>query len=202
MKRAGGKGACILLWGLVILIPAGLVVGGGWPWLERMGILEREIATAEDQLTQYQRLIASLPGLQAELKQVLSNEDVKAFYYDAPTPQLVAAQMQRELQDMVKEAGARLISAQILSANTEERPPKVSIRTQLQGETEALLDLLFRIEQARPFLFVDQLSVRASARRAARRNPRLRARRAPVQANRNELTIRLDISGYAIVGSG
>jgi general secretion pathway protein M len=105
---------------------------------------------------------------------------------------------------MVRESGARLINAQFLPAGAEEQPPRVRIRTQFQGETEALLDVLLQIEQARPFLFVDQISVRASARRAAvRPNRRLRGRRAPPSARQNQgqLTIRLDVFGYALGGN-
>lgn len=198
MTKVAGRGRCILAWGLAILLPASILVGVGWPWLERKGSLDQEISDAEDQLTRYRRLIATLPELKAELEQVMSNEDVKAFYYDAATPQLAGAQVQRELQDMVKEAGARLISAQMLPTNADERPPKVSIRTQIQGETDALLEVLYQIEHARPFLFVDQLSVRAAARPVARANPRLRGRRQLDRQRGGQLTIRLDIFGYAL----
>jgi general secretion pathway protein M len=199
VSQATGRRRCLLAWGLAVLIPAILIVGVGWPWLNRVSSLDMGISNAEEQLTRYKRLIATLPGLQAELEQVLSNEDVKAFYYDAATPQLAGAQMQRELQDMVKQAGARLVSAQILPSDAEKQPPKVSIRAQIQGGTDALLDVLYQIEHARPFLFVDQLSVRATARPALRRTPRLRGRRLPArQQPQGQLTVRLDVFGYAL----
>jgi len=199
VSKATRRRRCILAWGLAVLIPAILLFSVGWPWLQRVSSLEMEISDAQEKLTRYRRQIATLPGLQAELEQVRSNEDVKAFYYDAATPQLAGAQMQRELQDMVKQAGARLISAQILPTDAEEQPPRVSIRTQIQGETDALLDVLYQIEHARPFLFVDQLSVRATARSVARRNPRLRGRRSSArQQPQGQLTVRLDVFGYAL----
>jgi general secretion pathway protein M len=202
VRKVEGKGACIIAWGLALLIPAVLVAGIGWPWMQRIEALEREITTGEDQLLRYRRLIATLPALRAELEQVRSNEAVKAFYYDAPTPQLAGAQLQREIQDMVKQAGARLVSAQVLPAKPEEQPPKVSIRTQIQGDTEALFEVLYRIEQARPFLFVDQLSVRSTARRVVRSPARVRGRRTPVRRPpQTQLTVRLDIFGYAL-GNG
>lgn len=198
MIAIGSKGACILAWGLAILIPVVLVAGVGWPWLERRGELDRKVAADQDQLQRYRRLIATLPGLKAELERTRNNQDVKTLYYDAPTPQLAGAQLQREVQDMVREAGAQLVSTQVLPANEDEQPPRVSVRTQIRGETEALLDVLYRIEHARPFLFVDQLSVRTSARRATPRRSPVRgrasaARRRPDTA----LTVRLDIFGYA-----
>jgi len=202
MIAIGNKGACILAWGLAILIPATLVAGVGWPWLERRDELDRKIATDQDQLLRYRRLISTLPELKAELERTRDNQEVKDLYYDAPTPQLAGAQLQREVQDMVKEAGAQLVSTQVLPANEDEQPPRVSVRTQIRGETEALLDVLYRIEHARPFLFVDQLSVRTSARRAVPSRSPVRGR-APAARRQPDtaLTVRLDIFGYAPDGA-
>jgi general secretion pathway protein M len=192
--------SCTLAWSAILLLPIGVIFGVGVPWWERVAELDRQIATGEDKIHRYQRLIASLPRLQAELEQERSNEEVKAFYYEAETPALAGAQLQREVQDMVREAGARLINAQFLPAGADEQPPRVRIRTQLQGKTDALLDVLFEIERARPFLFVDQMSVRASARRTSRTSHRAQGRRTPVRTRRNQgqLTIRLDVFGYAL----
>ena len=147
-----------------MVIPAALVFGIGWPWLEHVGNLEREIESLDDQTTRYRRLLLTLPGLQAELDQVRSNEDVKDFYFDAKTPALAGAQLQREVQEMVKASGGRVVSTQVLASAEDEQPPKVRVRAQIQGKTEALLEVLYQLEQARPFLFVDQMSIRSAAR--------------------------------------
>ena len=136
------RGTCILVWVATLLIPASLILGVGWPWMERVSELDREISSHEDQILRYRRLLATLPRLRSELDQERSNEDLKAFYYDAQTPALAGAQLQRELQDMVRGAGARLVNTQFLPAGSEEQPPRVQVRTQLQGKTPALLDVL------------------------------------------------------------
>lgn len=198
---ANKRGACILAWAAAVLIPLVIVAGIGLPWASRVAELDAQIAIQEDQVVRYRQMLASLPTLRAELEQERSNEDVKSFYYDAETAALAGAELQRELQEIVRDAGARLINTQFLPAGAEEQPPRVRIRTQLQGTTEALLDVIYRIEEARPFLFVDQLSVRANVRRTVRSNPRFRGRRGTAQAQDGELTIRLDIFGYAL-GAG
>ena len=201
-ERGGEKGACILAWAAAILIPLALIVGIGWPWLERVSDLDGEIESLTDQTARYHRLLQTLPGLQAELEQVRSNEDVKAFYFDAKTPALAGAQLQREVQEMVKTSGGRLVSTQILPPPQEELPPRVRVRAQIQGKTDALLDLLYQIEQARPFLFVDQISVRSTSRRTSgARSTRLRGRQRHRSVRRQpqgQLTVRLDVFGYAL----
>ncbi|MGA7979958.1 MAG: type II secretion system protein GspM [Chromatiaceae bacterium] len=193
------KRTCLLAWAVTLFLPIGLLVAAALPWFDRVQSLDDEIATLQDQMVRYRRLLRTLPALEAELKQVRSNEDVKAFYFDAKTPALAGALLQGQLQDIVKATGARLISTQILpGGGKDEHPARVRIRTQMQCETDALFDVLYGVEQARPFLFVDQLSVRSTARSIVARNPRFR-RRAPVRRpQQGQLTVRLDVFGFAL----
>lgn len=205
-ERTGDKRNCILAWTAAIIIPAAVVLGIGWPWLERVRTLESEIESLDDQAARYHRLLRTLPELRSELEQVRSNEDVKAFYFDAKTPALAGAQLQREVQNMVKNSGGRLVSTQILPSAEDEQPPKVRVRAQIQGQTDALLDVLYEIEQARPFLFVDQMSVRSTSRRAPAARGKTRARgrqrhRSVRRRPQGQLTVRLDVFGYALGGA-
>jgi general secretion pathway protein M len=185
----------------LILVPVLLISAVAWPWIDRMGRLDDAIGEGEDQLVRYRRLVATLPDLRAELEQVNKNDAFKAFYFDAATPALAGAELQRKIQDLVTGAEGRLISTQLLPEQKDEHPPRVRIRTQIQGSTDTLLNVLYEIEQARPFLFVDQVSVRSSARpdMPAQALPGRRARRLPVEQG-GELTVRLDIFGFALGG--
>ena len=97
-------------------------------------------------------------------------------------------------------ASGRLISTQLLPEEKEQHPPRVRIRTQIQGSTDTLIDILYEIEKARPFLFVDQVSVRSSARpELPQQVGRARSVRGGVDPG-GELTVRLDIFGFALGG--
>lgn len=192
---------CVVGWAVLILVPALILGGIAIPWLQRVHELDSQIAESEDQLGRLRRLVATLPGLREELEKVSSNEDFKAFYFDAPTTALAGAELQRKVQDIVNEAKGRLISTQLLPERKDEHPTRVLVRTQIQGSTETLLDVLYQIELARPFLFIDQVSVRSSARPALpERRIRGRAIRRPSVNQAGELTVRLDIFGYALGG--
>jgi general secretion pathway protein M len=180
-------GPCLLAWSAAILIPGGFLLGIGLPWHQQMAELDAETESVVDQIQRYERLLATIPP---------NNEEVKAFYFNAPTAALAGAQLQGTIQEMVQAAGARLVNSQFLPAEPNEQPPRVRIRAQVQGDTEALLEVLYNIEQARPFLFVDQLSVRSTSRRG-RRDRRQRGDSPPPQVQQ-ELTIRLDVFGYAL----
>ncbi len=196
------KRYCVLVWTAAILLPLLLVASLGIPWFDRVQQLADAKTTARDQLARFQRLIATLPALRAALAQVESNEDVKAFYYQAPTAALAGAELQRQVQDIITAAQGRLISTQLLPEEQGEQPARVRLRVQIQGSTETLAEVFYQLEQARPFLFVEQVSIRSSARpdlpeAAGRGRP---GRRPPGRPEGGELTVRLDIFGFTLGG--
>jgi general secretion pathway protein M len=199
--RASRGITCILAWIGVLSVPAALVFGIGLPWMEQVHALEQEIQLLDERMPRYHRLLGTLPGLQTELERVSNKEEFKDFYFEAKTPALAGAELQRTVKKMVEAAGGQVTSTQLLPSPGDEQPPKVRIRTQLKGTTDVLLDVLYQIEQARPFLFVEQLSVRAAAprRRATRTRRSRRFRRAPrSRVPEGQLTVRLDVFGYAL----
>lgn len=203
LTAASRVARCAVAWVLVLLVPIILGVGIAWPWLDRLATLDGEIETTGNQLDRYERLVATLPRLRAELEQVNKNQAFKAFYFSAATYALAGAGLQQQVQDMVKEAGARLVSTQILPATPNEEPPTVRVRIQLQGSTDQLLDVLYKIEEARPFLFVDQLSIRSMVQpeRPAPSEQVRRVRRARPKPATEDLTVRLDIFGFTLGGA-
>ncbi|AUB79937.1 type II secretion system protein GspM [Candidatus Thiodictyon syntrophicum] len=196
------KRYCVLVWGAAILLPSLLIAAIAIPWLGEVRRLGDAIAAGSEQLGRYQRLIATLPGLRAELEKVNSNQDFKAFYFDAPTPDLAGAELTRKVQDIVTAAHGRLISTQLLPEEKAEQPARVRLRVQIQGTTDILLEVLYELDQARPFLFVEQVSVRSSARgELPEQVARGRAGRRPSAINEaGELTVRLDVFGFALGG--
>lgn len=202
MKQAStSRLACILVLSLLVILPLILVASLAASWTGMMGRLSTEIADREDQLARFRLMVRTLPELRAELDRVRADESFKSFYFDAPTAALAGAELQRLAQEIVTAANGRLLSTQILPETPDESPPRVSVRTQIQGTTETLLEVLYAIEQARPFLFVEQVSVRSSARPVEpERDPRGRPFRRQAVDPATELTVRLDIFGFTLRG--
>jgi general secretion pathway protein M len=197
---------CALAWALLVLTPVLAVSAVAIPWMQRSGELQESIAATEDQLLRYRRAVATLPSLRSELEHVNNNSDFKAFYFSAATPALAGAELQRKVQDIVSAAQGRLISTQSLPELKDEQPARVRLRTQIQGSTDTLIQVLYGLEEARPFLFVEQLSVRSTARPDQRPDqPEQAARGRPARRPVNEageLTVRLDVFGFALPGGG
>jgi general secretion pathway protein M len=197
-RTAPNRLYCVIAWTLVVLVPLSILAAVALPWLGRAGALDESISATQDQLLGYRRIVATLPVLRAELEKVNSNQDFRAFYFSAPTPALAGAELQRKVQEIVSAAQGRLISTQLLPEEKDEQPARVRLRTQIQGSTDALLQVLYGIEESRPFLFVEQVSVRSSARPEQPESGRPVRRAAVMEAG--ELTVRLDIFGFTLPG--
>ncbi|MEA3638345.1 MAG: type II secretion system protein GspM [Lamprobacter sp.] len=195
------RSTCNLLLVMMLLLPISLVLMIGLGWFSKLQTVDDNIERDLIRLQRYRGIAASLPALRQALDAEQSNDAFKAFYFDADTPGLAGAQLQTQVQEMVRTAGARPISTQILPTSDEDDPPKVSVRIQLQGTTDQLLDLLYRVESARPFLLVDQLSIRSQARSTAG-GPQRVARGPRIPDNQEQLTVRLDIFGYFLRPTG
>ncbi len=191
---------CGMVMAALIALPVLLIGSIALPWASRISGLNQTITEREDQLARYRRLVQSLPGLQAELQQVRTDDAYKSFYFKAPTQALAGAQLQTQVQTIVNTASGRLLSTQILPENKKDDPPRIVVRTQVQGSTETLLEVLYQIEQARPFLFVERLSVRSSARPMPANDARGRSMRQRADSRGGELTIRIDIFGFVLGG--
>lgn len=192
---------CVLALSALILVPLAILALIAAIWLERIDRMEEGIQGDLDRLVRYQRLVATLPALRAALEEEQSDDSYRAFYFDAETPAIAGAQLQSEVQEMVRTAGARPVSTQILPSDENDDPPRVRIRIQLQGTTAQLFDVLYQVESARPFLLIDQMSVRSQARSnqgLARRN----MRRSRQLVDLGQLTVRLDIFGYFLRPTG
>lgn len=196
---------CLIAWITTALIIIGLATASILPWTLQLLELDRDIAKSRDQIVRFQRLVNTLPAVQAALARERDNDELAELSFDASTPSLAGAQLQSDLQEFARATDARLISAQILPVDASDQPPRVSVRIQLQSDTEQLLQLLLKLEQARPLLFVEQMSIRSAARpadsAAARSLARRRAQRAQ-GAQTGDLTVRLDVYGYGLSPAG
>jgi general secretion pathway protein M len=190
---------CVAMLSATVLLPLLATAFGLHLWLKELAFRDEQIDADRDKLSRYQDLVATLPILRTALQSEQSNDTFRAFYFDAPTPAIAGAQLQREIQEMIRAAGARPISAQVLPFSDNEDPPRVRARIQLQGDTEQLQAVLHRIESSRPFLIIDQMSIRSQARSVplvARQRPDVRRRN--LAQTQGPLTVRIDVFGYFI----
>lgn len=128
---------------------------------------------------------AKLAELQAELAALKQHQASAVGFLQSSTESLAAAELQSRIKSSVEAAHGDLRSTQILPGHDEGGFRRVSIRGQIVVDMAAMQRLFYELEASTPFLFVDNVEVRARATSRQR-----------VQGENPQLDVRFDLSGY------
>lgn len=114
------------------------------------------------------RVVSSRPVLTERL--ALLGEEVRAagLTVDRATPALAAADMQRQLGDLVAASGGQVQSTQVVPPVAQEGFLRVAVRIQMSGDSRSLAEVFEAIEGARPLMFIDNVRVQDRQRSAPR----------------------------------
>ena len=143
-----------------------------------------KIEDAKAQLARLESISQSYPALKAQLDELARRTAQSGVYLAGNTDALAAAGLQEDVSAQIDRAGGTLRSVQILPATSDGDFKRVSVRVQLTATLAQFTKLLYSLEAARPFVFVDNLDIK---------NRRTRTRE---EDQNPELIIRFDLYGY------
>jgi general secretion pathway protein M len=126
-----------------------------------------------------------LAGLRAELARLKEHQASAVGFMQSSNPSLAAAELQNRIKSSVEAARGELRSTQILPARDDGTFRRISIRGQIAVNTAALQRVFYDLESASPFLFLDNVEIRARP-----------ARRATGPEDDPVLEVRFDLYGY------
>lgn len=142
-----------------------------------------------DELARYQRIAATRAALEAKLAAVKAREPRKGFLKNAG-PALAASEVQDVAKNLIEGNGGRLVAVQISPHKDDGRFRQVAVNIQMSASIPVLRKILHALEGAQPYLFVDNLTVRANVSFGAR---------PPTEPE--ILVVQMDVSGFAVAGS-
>jgi len=179
---------------LVLLLILLLATGGGllFPWWNKMREYDDKTREFTATLERYQQVNARKEGLEAELQAARQRLSRSSYYLDATTPALAAAELQKQVKQVIEAQGAKLVSTQNLDSVAVETPARIVIRVRMNGEVEALSKVLHELEGGRPLLFVENMTVRSLRQVRGRGRERTAA---------FTLDINFDLVGYLLGGA-
>ena len=176
---------------LVALLAFGWLVAVE-PVMAELRDTRAQIEQARDLLARYEAINAGRAGLEAELTRWREQVLPESGLFPADDPAVVAAELQSSVSGIVKRNQGDLLSIQILRGQAEGPLQTAPVRVQFSAELEAVMDILYDLESARPYLFIDNLQVRTG--RVARRVRTVRGRGAePIV---EQLFVICDVYGY------
>jgi general secretion pathway protein M len=121
---------------------------------------DKILVQASDQLVRFQRVAATKPQVEARLAAVKA-KDVRSGFLKSSAPALAASEVQDRAKTLVEANGGRLNAIQILPHKDEGRYRQVGVNIQLSANMPALRRILHALEGERPYLLVDNLTIRS-----------------------------------------
>ncbi|MET0067245.1 MAG: type II secretion system protein GspM [Candidatus Thiodiazotropha sp.] len=180
----GSRKACdrLLLGLLLILLLSAASIY--WLW---SGMLNGYREAAEDaryRSAQFLRIAQRQDELQAELDAPQLKARIRQNYLTGEAPGVAYAGLQQQIKELIAAMGGVVLSTQLVQQPRDEESvtEKIMVRVRMQGDSLVLQKVLQALEERRPLMFFEQLSIQAPAR---------------VKEDEAErLDIRFDIYGY------
>ena len=180
--------------GLSLLIVFGLVFYGLVPMVKAYTERADQVSMQTRRLATMRNLLANQNAVEDELGRLKTLNDEGEIFFKGAKPAIASAKLRELVSDMVKASGGELVSSQEYQTESLNTASAIGLRLQFNGDTDNLADFLYRLENARPLIFVEDLSVTSTLRRAGARTvsaARARARRA-------SLSVSVNIFGYMV----
>jgi general secretion pathway protein M len=147
---------------LLLLLVVAVAVFGVHITLERLHRhFDDTIADRLDHVARYERIAAMHKDFAARIAEVKAR-DAGKFFLKNSGPALAASEIQQFAQAVVDANGLRLESMQISPHKDEGGYRRIVVSLNVQGTTQALQKALYTLESAKPYLFVDNLTLRGT----------------------------------------
>jgi general secretion pathway protein M len=179
--------------GLLILLLAALVAAIAVPTLLLHRHYDMYLDQYSDHLARYRRVAATRTDVEAAIAEV-EKRDAKRYYLKAHSQAMAAAELQGIVSRVIENHKGHMISSQIVQQNKEDAKAspatRIALSAQFSAATVPLQTILHDIEVHEPYLFVDQLTVRANQGRQFK----------PVPGQQPEFSIQLTVYGFMQAG--
>lgn len=151
---------------------------------------DEALEAATSRLERYSKIVGMRDALQKQALEVKALE-AKRHFLKSASPALAAAELQEQAQAIFAANGAKVNSIQVLQHKDEGLYRQVSVQVQLLAPLTAVKGMLYGLESAHPYLFLDNFSIRAPNMQVSR----------PESANEPDLIVQFDLTGYALKGA-
>jgi general secretion pathway protein M len=132
-------------------------------WLyDAHSLLSAEITQTRLRLHAYESMLERRPEIEAALAR--SRHSGRNYYWAGPAEGGAAEELQRQLLSVIDAAGGSVQDVQTLPATRDGAYTAVNLRVVLDASATELLETLYSIESNRPYLFLNQVHVRALGR--------------------------------------
>jgi general secretion pathway protein M len=179
--------AALAILALVLVIAISAVALPLWFLNRRYDVAVEE---AVSRLERYSRIVGMRDSLQQRSIEIKTLEATHHFLKSA-SPALAAAELQEQATRILDANGGKLNSVQILPHKDDGAYRQVSVSLQLSAPLSGVKAMLYALESARPYLFIDNFSIRSTMVGSVRTD----------STPEPDLIVQFDLTGYALKGA-
>lgn len=169
------------------------ILGGTWMLIVRP-VLDLGVEI-RDELTRATERRNRLEASTAEAQSLASGKiDIAGYagdFLQGESDAVIVAELQKQIGSIVAATGSELSTAQPVPPRTDGAHQKLGLRVQIRGSLDAVQRILYTIETARPYLFIERAVLRVDP------TPRVGGHPTGLAAIR--MTADLDIVGARLV---
>ena len=173
-----------LLAGIVILVASLVLV----PFLSTILEYNETIENLEFRLNRYAGRIADKEKMQKQVLDLRKQLRSAGFFSSQQTAALAIAEMQKKIKQAVQQAGGQMTSTQALPQQDFEGLTKIIVKVRLSGSMEAIRNILYAIETAKPYMVVEKIDINQVRGRRNRKTRKIE----PV----DRLNVNMDVIGF------
>lgn len=169
---------------IAVVVIAVAVALGPWIWLSRH--YDRAIAETSSRLQVYERIAAQAPEYRKALT-AMDRRSGRSFYLTNTAANLAGAELQELVKAAIESNGGRITTSQNIAPRDDGRFREIVVSVQFFATTPTLQKILTAIETHRPYLIVDNLTIRPlNAFRGFKPGP----------GQEPELNVQLEVGGW------
>lgn len=135
------------------------------PLVELYADRAMQIETRRALLQKLRSLAAELPGLRTRVAEIRASGDTSKVMLEGASDAIASAALQGRVEELAGSAGATIGSTESLPAEARGPYRRLGLRLVLNGNYDALVTFLARLETAAPPLIVDNLQLHSFQRR-------------------------------------
>ncbi len=166
----GVRGRLVAL--ALLLIPLILLVRFAiWPLAASYASSGSTLDATREEIARYQRLLSELPALESAVATLEQTRPLAPYLLSGMNRALAAADLQRRLQTAAEKYGVTILSLRVRTPVADGPLERISVEARLRADVRELRDLLYFIETARPYLFVEDLGINVRQTRRLRNAP-------------------------------
>lgn len=185
MNPAQSRRLAILLLVVAVLAAIAVVAVPAWYMHHRYDVA---LEDRYSRLERFRRIAAMRPDVARQLEAMRAH-DPRRFFLRSGAPALAAAEVQEVIRGVVESAGGRLITMQALAARGEGRYREIAVSVQVTANIFALRKILHGLETHTPYLFVENLMVRAQVPGNFK----------PAPGTEPEMYVSMEVRGFSLV---